>query len=305
MLAIILEVHRALMGSKVRTLLLFWRNKPMISSATLLLALLLGQTGPIVNGTPPANDVRVVAGAPGDYRIISSDGQLVMASYKITSLPSALRTNVRRTFIRLLEGDPGARVEVTEQWKGGRKIVLLLVVATEQMQQTIAAAVVSINAGQMVDFIGTVPANVVYVPKYRSAEAIAAAVRPELTSSGTIHVDKILNALTIEDDPAIINFLVENIAKTYDQPTPRIVARVHVVEFIDGRDRGVGVNWQALLDALPANMSVGIGGDRALLYRSVSITRPDTATAVAGTRQGSLKVSNFSAAVDQINPQVL
>ena len=52
------------------------------------------------------------------------------------------------------EGDPGARVEVTEQWKGGRKIVLLLVVATEQMQQTIAAAVVSINAGQMVDFIG-------------------------------------------------------------------------------------------------------------------------------------------------------
>ncbi len=255
----------------------------------------------------------VIAGQPGTYNIVNSSGQMVTHSYEVTGVDPTKRATLTAAFRRSLsrDGNGGDANAGVFKRNDGKEIILLIITATEVMQESIAQTVEVINSGNL-GFINLAPLDVVYFPKYRSAEAIAAAIKGELTFTGFLYVDKVLNALTIEDDSQeVIDFLVKQIAEVYDVPPPKITAKVHIVEFVDGRDRNVGVDWNALTDAfLASSLNFSVGGQRSVLNRSqdASVTATDSSSLGIGSSRDKLsplKVTNFSVAVDQISPQAL
>ena len=275
---------------------------------TMVVAALL-TLGSVLFGQAPANigvsEIKVAASQPGDYNIIMADGQMTMQTYEVVGMDPKIRVNLVKGFNKLLAHDGrGGRVEVSQVTRDKKEIILLTVTATKTMQTSIGQTIERINSGQFGNF-DYLTRTEVFLPQYRSAESIAAALRPEITSIGILHVDSVLNALTIEDDPTFVEFLL-GIAKQYDVPPPRIEAEVRIVEILDGRDRNIGVDWQALLDTLPVSVNVGISGERPVLTRSRSVTIPDKiALESSDDHAESLKVNSFSVAVERISPQAL
>ena len=246
---------------------------------------------------------------PGEYQMISADGQMVMKSYEVTGVKPAARGNIAKLFKAMLKKDGrGGDADVAPLIRDGKEIILLNIVATEKMQRSIGQTVERINSGETGAFC-YMPDTVIYFPKFRSAQAISDAIKVEMTNIGMTYVDVGLNALIIEDDPTYISFLVKDIAEKFDILPPRIQANLIVVEFEDGRDRSLGVDWASLLDTLPASMTLGMSLDRLPVgrSRSVELGKGDASLALSGDKNGfsSLKVSNFTMAVDQISPQAL
>ncbi|MFA5878248.1 MAG: hypothetical protein WC845_02690 [Candidatus Staskawiczbacteria bacterium] len=250
----------------------------------------------------------VIAGQPGDYNIISSDGQLTMQSYEVTGVSVESKSTLYKAFHKLLSKDGrGGSAEVAPLTRNGKEIILLIVAATPEMQRSIAKTVERINSGTVGAFCYT-PKNVVFIPKYRSAESIAAALRVEITNIGVLYVDPILNAITIEDDATYVDWLV-NYAQEFDSPPPQITAILRLVAIDKNNDSSVGTDWGALLDGLPPSISLSIGGERQILSRSgeVSVANGDPSLALTGSKQrlSHLPITSFSAAVNEISPQAV
>lgn len=246
---------------------------------------------------------------PGDYNMVTMDGQQVMRTYEIVADPDK-RGNFAAAFRHLLKNDGGrcGTAEVALVERGDKKIILLTVVATERMQESIAQTIEKINSGKIVGYFNYQPETVKFTPQFRSAQAIHDLLKPEMTNVGLLYVDVGLNALTIEDDPSYLPWLVE-FAKEFDQPTPRVNATVTVVEFESSNDENVGLDWYAWWDAMPVSVSASLGGERFPLNRSRSLELGDgVGKLVAGTsndRLSALGLSNFAVAVDGISPQAL
>ncbi|MEA1929317.1 MAG: hypothetical protein U9M92_00300 [Patescibacteria group bacterium] len=255
----------------------------------------------------------VIAGEPGNYNLTVSDGQMVMETYEVIGLKAADRVNIARNFNTMLEADGrGGSTSVASIKRGKEEIVLLVVTATPDMQASIAQTIEKVNSGE-ITFFGNLPATEVYRPTYRPAAAIAAAVRPELTSMGMLHVDEVANILTIEDDPTIVPFLMTIVAK-YDQPSPREIVEVTIVEMYNGDGSDIGTDWNAWIRTLPTSISASFGGSRSILSGAggfdTGITTSDTSCvtgglSLSGDKLSQLRPSSFSVVASGISPQAL
>mgnify|MGYP001598671599 CR=1 FL=1 len=254
-----------------------------MKTRSLMFVFALFAATPICLGQNPTTKEIVVGGVPGNYTVNTGLSQQVMKTYEIRTVAADNRSTVEKAFEKLLghDGQQGGRVEVASQRVGegekAREVILLFVSATEAMQASVASTVEAINRGEIVDYIGGLPVYKVYYPKYRSARAIADAVEAELTDQiGAIHVDEVLNALTVEDEPFIANWLIEEVLPAFDRPTPQVQILVQVVEVEKGLSSQIGWNTQALQQALPSNIDVNLGATR---FDPTSKLKLDTAGA--------------------------
>ncbi len=233
-------------------------------------------------------EVKIPA-TPGNYNVTlnADSNQLVMRSYTITTMNVDNRANIVAGFIGLLrkDGRNGGAVKTAIQKINGKEVIILIVTATEKMQQTIAQIVEQINKGEFVKF-STCPTKTHYQPKFRSAEALAKILEKEITEVGTVYFDNEINLLTIEDDPIFEDYFM-SIIQAHDIPPQQIAVEVTIVETKKGVDRDLGIYWDAWKKVLPTNVSLKLDGQRA-------------PTALSG-----LRVMSFETLLTNISPQAL
>ena len=280
------------------------------ASCFLALSLVLFCTSGSLLAQPPASTQPAPVATngwpsqPGDYNMTESDGQLVMKSYKVTGITPDNRSILARMFKNLLakDGRGGCAETPVQVGQDKKAYVLLVVTATPLMQETVGQTVEQINQGS-IEVCNTGVTNKVFRPRFRSAASIAEALKAETSSVGYIFYDPILNAVTIEEQTELFNFLWK-LAEDYDQPSPKVMCQVHVVEFVDGNDRNVGTNWSALLETLPASVNIGIESNRAVLSRDRDFTGANgVSVGSANDRTSGLQVADFTTAINQISPQ--